>query len=70
MWTKFKNFIGNEIIFLLGAPTLIMLGIVIYGVLFDDWYKDVYNIVLGSILLYLLSVIIRFLGWLSGRFKH
>ena len=69
MWGKLKNFLAKEVIYLIGAPTLIMLGIVAYGILFDYWYKDVYNIVLASILFYLLSVIIRFLGWMSGRFK-
>ena len=70
MWRKFKNFISNEIVYLIGAPTLIMLGIVAYGILYDYWYKDVYNIVLASLLFYILSVIIRFLGWMSGRFKQ
>ena len=70
MWRKFKNFIANEIGYLIGAPTLIMLGIVAYGILYDYWYKDVYNIVLASLLFYILSVIIRFLGWMSGRFKQ
>jgi hypothetical protein len=69
MWLKFKNFIAREIIYLIGAPTLIMLGIVGYGILFGYWYKDIYNIALGSILLYLLSVLIRFLGWISGKLK-
>ena len=70
MWMKIKNFLANETIYLLGSPTIILLGIVVYGILYDHWYKDVYNISLASILLYVLSVIFRFLGWVSGKFKH
>jgi hypothetical protein len=70
MWQKVKNFISNEIAYLIGAPTLIMLGVVIYGIFFDYWYKDVYNIILASFLLYILSIVIRFLGWMSGKIKR
>jgi len=67
MAAKWKNIILNEIAFILGAPTIIMLGIVAYGILFDHWYKDVYNIALASTLLYLLSIIFRFLLWASRK---
>jgi len=70
MWSKIKNFLFNEAIYLIGAPTLVLLGIVAYGILFDHWYKDIYNIALASLLLYILSIIFRFLGWISGRIKH
>jgi len=63
MSASVKNFILTEIIYIIGAPTIIMLGIVAYGILFDYWYKDIYNIALASILLYLLSIVIRFLIW-------
>jgi len=70
MWLKIRNFLANEALYLIGAPTLILLGIVVYGILYDYWYKDVYNISLASIMLYVLSIIFRFLGWISGKFKH
>jgi len=70
MWLKIRNFLANEAIYLIGAPTIILLGIVVYGILYDYWYKDAYNISLASILLYILSIIFRFLGWISGKFKH
>jgi len=70
MWRKIKNFFTNEVIYLIGSPTLILLGIVAYGIFFDHWYNDVYNISLASLLLYVLSIVFRFLGWISGKFKH
>jgi hypothetical protein len=70
MWQKFKIFFSNEIAYLIGAPTLVMLGIVVYGIFFNVWYKDLYNIMLASLLLYILSIIIRFLGWMSGKIKR
>jgi hypothetical protein len=70
MWLKIRNFLANEALYLIGAPTIILLGIVVYGILYDYWYKDVYNISLASIMLYVLSIIFRFLGWISGKFKH
>jgi hypothetical protein len=70
MWGNIKNFLRNEAVYLIGAPTLVLLGIVLYGIFFDHWYKDLYNISLASLLLYVLSIIFRFLGWISGKFKH
>ena len=37
MWSKIKNFLANEVAYLIGAPTMVMLGIVAYGILFDHW---------------------------------
>lgn len=67
---RFRNFLANELVYLFGAPTLVMLGIVLYGVFFDYWYKDIYNIALASLVFYALSVIIRILGWIAGKLQN
>ena len=67
---KFRNFLANELVYLLGSPTLVMLGIVVYGIFFDYWYKDIYNSILASLLLYALSIIIRILNWIAGKIQN
>ena len=69
MATKFKNLLVNEFIFLIGSATLILLGVVIYGILFDVWYKDAYNIALVSLVIYISSIFIRGLAWLSKKIR-
>lgn len=70
MSTKLKNLFINELVYIIGSPTIIMLGIVIYGILFDFWYKDAYNIALASSVLYFLSILFRFLAWASKKIRQ
>jgi hypothetical protein len=70
MSIKLKNLLINELVYILGSPTIIMLGIVVYGILFDVWYKDVYNIALASSVIYVLSILFRLLAWASKKIKQ
>lgn len=69
MSSKFKNLLANEFIFMIGSATLVLLGIVIYGIFFDVWYKDIYNIALISLVIYLSSIIIRGLAWVGKKIR-
>ncbi len=69
MSSKFKNLLANEFIFMIGSATLVLLGIVIYGIFFDVWYKDIYNIALISLVIYLSSIIIRALAWVGKKIR-
>lgn len=69
MWKKFKDLLAREILYLILAPTLIMAGIVLYGIFIDTWYKDYYNIMVASVLVYVLSIVLRLLFWISGKIK-
>jgi len=70
MAVRIKNFLLNELAFLLLAPTLVMIGIVLYGILFDSWYKDAYNILLASGALYLVILLIRLITWITRKIRN
>jgi len=70
MAARFKNFLLNELFFLFLAPTLILLGVVVYGILFDTWYNDVYDILMASGALYLVFQFIRLTAWLAKKILH
>ena len=69
MGARFKNFLLNELFFLFLAPTLILLGVVIRGVLFDIWHHDLYEIFMASGALYLVLLFIRLISRLAKKIR-
>ena len=70
MAARIKNFLLNELAYLLLAPVLVMIGIVLYGIFFDSWYKDAYDILLTSGALYLVIVFIRLITWFTKKIRN
>lgn len=69
MGARFKNFVLNELFFLFLAPTLIMVGVVVKGVLFDTWHNDFYKLFMASGALYLALLFIRLISWLAKKIR-
>lgn len=70
MGVRIKNFFLNELFFLFLAPTLVLLGVVLVGILYDKWYSDPYEILMTSGALYLVIQFIRLIYWLAGKIKN
>jgi hypothetical protein len=70
MGVRIKNFFLNELFFLFLAPTLVLLGVVLVGILYDTWYNDPYEILMTSGALYLVLLFIRLISWLAGKIKN
>lgn len=66
---KSKNWLASEIGYLLLAPFLVLLGILIYGVLFDTWFKDILVILKASLIVYGAIIGLRLLGWMLKSLK-
>ena len=58
-----NSWLGREITYLLLAPFLVLLGILIYGILFDNWIKDPKLILEFSGYAYGAIIALRFLNW-------
>ena len=67
---KKKNWLAGEIAYLLLAPFLVLLGILIYGVLFDTWFKDPIIVLKASLIAYGVIILLRLLGWMLRSFKQ
>jgi inner membrane protein involved in colicin E2 resistance len=67
---RIKNFILNELFYLFLAPTLILLVIVVYGILFDVWYDNAYSILMASGVLYLVLLFLRLTTWLAKKVRR
>lgn len=65
---KTKNWFITEITFLLLAPLFALLGVVVYGILFDHMIKDPKTILQFSVIAYLGILAVRLLRWLSRVF--
>ena len=50
MKEKKNNWLIGEMVFLLLAPFMVLAGILIYGILFDRWFKDPELILKASML--------------------
>jgi hypothetical protein len=59
MGARFRNFVYREVFHFFLATAMIMLGVIVTGILFDAWFKDPANILLGSLALYLVLFFIR-----------
>jgi len=70
MGVRIKNFFLNELFFLFLAPTLVLLGVVLVGILYDRWYNDPYEILMTSGVLYLVLLFIRLISWLTGKIRN
>jgi hypothetical protein len=65
MKEKKKNWLIGEIVYLLLAPFMVLAGILIYGILFDRWFKDPELILKASLVAYLVILAFRFLQWVT-----
>jgi hypothetical protein len=62
-----KNWLIGEFVYLLLAPFMVLAGILIYGILFDRWFKDPELILKASLVAYLVILAFRFLQWVSRK---
>jgi hypothetical protein len=67
---KKKNWLAGEIGYLLLAPFLVLLGILIYGVLFDMWFKDPILVLKASLTAYGVIILLRLLEWMLRSFRQ
>ncbi len=58
-----KSWLGTELTFVLLAPFLVLMGILAYGILFDQWYKDPMVILEYSAITYGAILILRLFSW-------
>jgi len=58
-----KSWLGTELTFLLLAPFLVLLGVLGYGILFDQWFKDPMVILEFSAITYGAILLLRLFGW-------
>ncbi len=58
-----NSWLVRELSFLLLAPFLVLLGVLIYGILFDTWIKDPKFILEFSGYAYGVIIALRFLNW-------
>jgi hypothetical protein len=68
--SRFRRFFWNEFFYWVLSASLVLAGIVVYGVLFDRWYKEWQNILLAGSLIYLLSVLVRSFAWINSRIRQ
>ena len=67
MKEKKNNWLIGEMVFLLLAPFMVLAGILIYGILFDRWFKDPELILKASLVAYLIILAFRFLQWVTRK---
>lgn len=68
MAKKKKNWLGREIVYLLLAPLLVMVGVLLAGVLFETWYKDPMLILKASGIAYVGLLFLRLFFWIYRAF--
>lgn len=61
------NFLKNELFYWFLSACGILILVLIYGVLFDKWYKDWDTILIAGSSLYLLTVVLRFFAWIGRK---
>ncbi len=66
---KKKNWLATELLYIALAPLLVLLGILIYGILFNDWQKDIILILRLSGMTYVAIVLLRILKWIINLFS-
>ncbi len=63
MSRKKKSWIGGELTYLFLAPFLVLLCVLVYGILFDKWFKDPILILEYSGIAYAVILVLRFFSW-------
>lgn len=61
---KKNNWLSTELLYLALAPFLVLLGVLMYGILFDEWNKDIPVILKLSGITYLVILVLRILRWI------
>jgi len=63
-----QNWFITELTYLLLAPFFALVGVVVYGILFDQMEKDPRTILQYAVVAYLVILGIRLLRWISRIF--
>ena len=63
MAKKKNSWLGRELSYLLLAPFMVLVGILVYGILFDKWYKEPMLILEFSGFAYAAILVTRLFGW-------
>lgn len=58
-----KSRLVKELSYLFIAPFLVLMGILVYGILFDKWFKDPILILEYSGIAYGVILVLRFSSW-------
>ena len=66
---KKKNWIATELVFILLAPLLVLLAVLLAGVLFDQWYKDPMLILKATGISYAILLFLRVFMWIYKMFN-
>ena len=64
MSKKKNSWLGRDLSSLFLAPLLVLIGILLYGILFDQWFKDPMMILEFSGLAYAAILVLRILRWI------
>ena len=59
MTKKKKNWLARELTYLFLAPLLVLAGVLLAGIMFDNWYKDPMLILKTSGISYLVLLFLR-----------
>ncbi len=65
---KKKNWLARELIYVFLAPLLVMIGVLLFGVLFETWYKDPVFILKASGIAYAGLLFLRMFFWIYRQF--
>ncbi len=62
-----RSFLKNELFYWFLSNSGILILIVVYGILFDTWYKNWEIILIAGTTLYLITVLFRFFSWIGRK---
>lgn len=65
---KKKNWLATELMYLLLAPLVVMVGVILMGVLFDEWYKDMMLLLKAAGIAYACILFLRLFMWIYRLF--
>lgn len=66
---KKGNWLARELIYLFLAPLLVCTGVLLFGVLFDQWYKEPLMLLKFSGIAYAGLLFLRFFFWIYRAFS-
>ncbi len=64
---KSSNWFANELVYILLAPFLVLIGVLAYGILLDHWYRDPMIILQASGYAYLGILGLRLIFWVINK---
>jgi len=66
---KKSNWLAKELVYLLLAPLLVLTGVLLFGVLFDEWYRDPLVLLKFSGIAYAGLLFLRIFFWIYRAFN-